>query len=235
MTKRTTQRRYVYLMERVTKRGLGSILTGRREIKIGVGVRPKTRRTQVDRGIPGKIVLLYQKKVNSASRVETELHRTFKKHNFVVRGAKQGAGGTEFFRLTNSQIQQAKKILDQKAGIKQKTLALFRNLPSLDYRSIYLSLIKLIKMLLLPIELNCSEDSIINTLQLLISQENLIDEKLVENRPQDHKILGEIYEEIGPNKFAVLLNYIGGHIELAEVKGAIQVLNLIEPSENGKI
>ncbi len=104
-------RRYVYLMERTSQRTWSSIVNGRREIKIGVSKNTKQRHRTVDLGIPGRVVILDQYKVDKASRVETELHKLFEAHNFTVKGAKAGSGSTEFFRLTNRQIRQARRIL----------------------------------------------------------------------------------------------------------------------------
>jgi len=118
------QTRYVYLMERVSNRDWTTIRQGRREIKIGIAKDTNQRNKTVDIGIPGKVVILDQYKVEKASQVETELHRIFKSHNFTVKGAKSGSGKTEFFRLTNGQIRQAKSVLRKRQ--RQKTPPLFR-------------------------------------------------------------------------------------------------------------
>lgn len=114
--RKSPQTRYVYLMERVSSRTTKSLLQGRREIKIGIAKNVNQRNRTVDLGIPGRVVILDKYKIKKASRVESELHKLFEKHNFTVRGAKEGSGGTEFFRLTNSQIRQARRILRKRSG-----------------------------------------------------------------------------------------------------------------------
>lgn len=108
------QRRYVYLMERVSNRDWDTVFSGQREIKIGIAKDARRRRRTVDLGIPGKVIILDKYKVDKASRVETLLHNMFKDKNFKVKGAKRGAGGTEFFKLSNRDIRQVKRILRRK-------------------------------------------------------------------------------------------------------------------------
>ena len=112
-TKRT-KRRYVYLMERVSQREWKSIRQGRREIKIGMSFDVKDRNRTVDLGIPGRVVIVDRFLCNNASQVERMVQKMYSKHNFHVKGAKKGAGGTEFYRLTNRDIRQAKRILRRK-------------------------------------------------------------------------------------------------------------------------
>lgn len=103
--------RYVYLMERVSRREWISILTFKREIKIGISKNPSQRVKDVTDGIPGKIKVRAIYRVKEASRVESRLHRKFKKWNFKPKGAKKGAGGSEMFRLSASQLIDLKREL----------------------------------------------------------------------------------------------------------------------------
>lgn len=112
--KRRPARRYVYLMERTSGRTWKTIITFRREIKIGVARDVNQRLQQVIDGIPGTIVLVYEKKVDRATTIEAQLHRQFSQYNFRVTGAKKGSGETEFFRLRDSHIRQAKRALNQR-------------------------------------------------------------------------------------------------------------------------
>ena len=112
--KRRPARRYVYLMERTSGRTWKTIVTFRREIKIGVARDVNQRLQQVIDGIPGTIVLIYEKKVDRATTIEAQLHRQFAQYNFRVHGAKKGSGETEFFRLRNGHIRQAKQALNQR-------------------------------------------------------------------------------------------------------------------------
>lgn len=115
-----TKRRSVYLMERKTRKTLRSIITFKREIKIGISNDAQVRRDQVNSGIKGNIVLIVSYRINEASKVEAELHKKYKDANFTIRNAKKGAGGTEFFRLSTREVTEIKKELAKKAGIKDK-------------------------------------------------------------------------------------------------------------------
>lgn len=114
MKKKKPITRYVYLMERVTEREWSSILRGLREIKIGVAKDSSERQKQVDRGIKGRIVLRDEFKVDVATRVESELHKKYSHCKFKPKGAIKGAGGSEFFKLSNSEIKQIKRRLGSK-------------------------------------------------------------------------------------------------------------------------
>jgi len=112
-------KRYVYLMERNP-----SILSwiigffgGRREIKIGVAKNAEERELHVDSGIPGRVVVIDKYLIREATKTEAELHKKFRKHRFTVREGKRGSGKTEFFRLTNSQIQEIREILRERKVI----------------------------------------------------------------------------------------------------------------------
>lgn len=111
MRKRKPLTRYIYLMERVTEREWSSILRGKREIKIGVAKNAEERLKQVDRGIKGKMILLDEFKVEKATTKEAKLHRDYKRFKFKPKGAKKGAGGTEFFKLSNKQLGEIKSSL----------------------------------------------------------------------------------------------------------------------------
>lgn len=120
--KRKPMRRYVYLMER--NPSLWKELFGmKREIKIGVAKSAKDRLQDVNAGIPGDVVLLEKYLVEEATKVEAHLHQIFKNQRYTVRGAKSGSGKTEFFKLNNQQVRQAKEILEQKQEV--STLSFF--------------------------------------------------------------------------------------------------------------
>jgi len=114
--KRRPMRRSVYLMERKTNRTWRSILTGKREIKIGIAKNSEERHQSVDNGIPGRVVIIAEYRVDRASSIEAQLHRKYKSDNFTVKNAKRGAGSTEFFRLTNSEVRDIKRFLRKKSG-----------------------------------------------------------------------------------------------------------------------
>lgn len=114
--KKRPSRRYVYLMERVSNRDRETIKKGRREIKIGIAKNPIIRHNRIDLGIPGRVVILERYKVDQASRVESFLHKKYKKHNFTVKGAKKGSGATEFHRLTNRDIRDIRRYLKNQAS-----------------------------------------------------------------------------------------------------------------------
>ncbi len=114
MGKRKPITRNVYLMERISEREWSTILGGRREIKIGVAKDSSERQKQVDRGIKGEIILLDEFKVDVATRIESELHKKYSHCKFRPKGAKRGAGGSEFFKLTNRQIREVKRELGGK-------------------------------------------------------------------------------------------------------------------------
>ena len=123
--KRKPARRYVYLMERTTGRTLLTVVTLRREIKIGVAHDLDQRLEQVANGIPGTIVLIYWKQLDRATTIEAELHRRFSRHNFRPKGARYGAGRSEFFRLTNAQIREAKRALNKREEALQDWIFFF--------------------------------------------------------------------------------------------------------------
>lgn len=84
-----------------------------RQIKIGIAKNTKQRHEDVDAGIKGKVVVLNTYLIDSASRVEADLHKQYKKHRFTARGAK-GSGKTEFFNLTTKQINDIRRTLRKK-------------------------------------------------------------------------------------------------------------------------
>lgn len=91
-------------------------MTGRREIKIGISKRPRKRRQSVDAGIKGRVILLCEYKVKQASKVERDLHNRFEDWHMPIRDAKKGAGGTEFYRLSNRQVRRAKRVLEMESA-----------------------------------------------------------------------------------------------------------------------
>lgn len=84
-----------------------------RRIKIGIAKDVKDRHNDVDAGISGNVILLCEYLVDEAAKVESHLHDIFKDKRYTERG-KRGSGKTEFFRLTNKEIRQAKSILQSK-------------------------------------------------------------------------------------------------------------------------
>lgn len=144
--KGNTLRRFVYMFERIDNKTLRSRIQGRREIKIGIAKDAYLRASQVNRGVPGTIVILRKFKVDNASHVETFLHRKYKAFNFEVKGAKDGAGGTEFFRLTDAQIRRIEKTLSQKS---KKRFSVFEEDEDFDTPPIILVFILSIGLMIL--------------------------------------------------------------------------------------
>lgn len=103
--------RTVYLMERTTNLEADSVSRGLREIKIGVANDSIRRNKEVDRGIPGDVKILDEYVFDDATRIESALHKIFQDWKFVPRGAKKGAGGTEFHKLTQAQVDVLKNLL----------------------------------------------------------------------------------------------------------------------------
>lgn len=117
-------RRSVYLMERKTNRTWQTILAGKREVKIGIAKNSEERHQAVNNGIPGRVVIIAEYRVDRASSIEAQLHRKYKSKNIAIKNAKRGAGSTEFFRLSNSDIREIKRFLEKKSG-KQKEGSIF--------------------------------------------------------------------------------------------------------------
>lgn len=113
--RKSTRSGYVYLMERTSNRKPWTVLTGQREIKIGIAKKPTDRQKDVDRGIPGRVVLLEQYKIRDVFAVESYLHRLYRSRNLKIR-AKPGSGGTEFFRLNGWQLYQVRRKLRKESG-----------------------------------------------------------------------------------------------------------------------
>lgn len=115
--RRRTLTRYVYLMERNPSlfRSFLGLFIRVREIKIGIAKSTKQRHADVDQGIPGKVVVIASYTIEQASKTESYLHQLFKEHRFTVKGAKSGSGKTEFFKLTNLEIQKAESILQRRS------------------------------------------------------------------------------------------------------------------------
>lgn len=107
--------RIVYLMERVSGREFESVINGKREIKIGIAKDADDRERQVDKGIPGKVILIFERRIKSASQLEAALHQLYKEHNFKVKGGKRGSGQTEFHRLSNGDVREVKRIIARRS------------------------------------------------------------------------------------------------------------------------
>lgn len=111
--------RFVYIMER--RRFLG-FLRKTREIKVGVSNDPRRRRNEVEDGIPGRFVIRKVYRTPDAFKIEAEVHKNLKKFRFKPKGAKRGAGGSEFFRLTPAQIRDLRRHLADKTRPKKPPL-----------------------------------------------------------------------------------------------------------------
>lgn len=107
-------RRSIYLLERITKRRFSSVLSGKREIKIGIAKKYKDRHQTVDAGTPGEVIILAEYTIDKASTVEAFLHRKYNAANFTVKGAKKNAGGSEWFQVTNRELKEIKKYLESR-------------------------------------------------------------------------------------------------------------------------
>lgn len=90
--------RYLYLMERVSRKSLYSKATFQHEVKIGIAKNQKRRHAEVNKAIKGKVVLAMQIKVLRAYRREQFLHRLFAASRFRIKGG-NGGGRTEWFYL----------------------------------------------------------------------------------------------------------------------------------------
>ena len=112
--KRVPMKRIVYLMERKTNREWRTLFSFKKEIKIGITKDLEERHKTVNAGIPGKVVVLEKYLLERASTVEAALHEKYKESNFKVKGAKRNAGGTEFFRISNVELNQIKKELSER-------------------------------------------------------------------------------------------------------------------------
>lgn len=109
--------RNIYLMERDPSvlRWFLAFFFKVRQIKIGVAKNSRQREKQVDSGIKGKVVFLTEYEVEAATRTESHIHKIYKADSFKPRVNKRGSGETEFFKLSNSQIQEIKSILSKRS------------------------------------------------------------------------------------------------------------------------
>lgn len=99
--------RYIYLMERKTKRSRWARLTFQREIKIGIAKKPKSRRSSVNSSIKGNIEILVCRRVLFAERIEKgKLHKMFSDSRYKMKGIKGKTGGglTEWFFLSSTEL-----------------------------------------------------------------------------------------------------------------------------------
>lgn len=115
--KRTPMTRNIYLMERNPSvfRFWIAFFFKVREIKIGVAKNSQQREKQIDSGIKGKVVFLVEYRVEAATRTEAQIHKKYKSDSFKPKVNKRGSGETEFFRLSNIQIQEIKSTLSRKS------------------------------------------------------------------------------------------------------------------------
>lgn len=126
--RRKAKKRMVYLMERVTGREADTVARGLREIKIGVANVTDERNKQVDRGIPGDVKILAEFLFDDATRIESALHRLFLDWKFVPKGAKKGAGGQEFHKLTDEQVDVILRLL----RVNGKRRRIYPSLPKIN-------------------------------------------------------------------------------------------------------
>jgi len=87
-----------------------------RIIKIGISKNSNQRKKEVDSGIKGKIILIDCYLVEAATRTESHIHKLYKSDSFKPKVHKKGSGETEFFKLSNSQIQEIKSILSRRSA-----------------------------------------------------------------------------------------------------------------------
>lgn len=87
-----------------------------REIKIGVAKNSQQREKQVDDGIKGKVVFLYEYWIDAATRTEKEIHVKYKDFKFKPPVHKKGSGETEFIKISNRQIEEIKSTLSRRSA-----------------------------------------------------------------------------------------------------------------------
>lgn len=102
---------YVYLFERISLRSLASILTGQREIKIGITEREdvKDRLKEVDRAIVGKVIKIHHQWYENPLKEEKRLHDIFESEKFRPKAVRPGGGQSEWFRMSKSEFRQLRR------------------------------------------------------------------------------------------------------------------------------
>ena len=83
---RKTDFRFVYIMFNPTSG----------KTKIGISKNVESRRTDIDKEVEGRVVVLTAHRFFSAEKVEVSLHRRFKKYHAPMRS---GTGKTEWFQM----------------------------------------------------------------------------------------------------------------------------------------
>ena len=114
-TNQSSQRRYVYVMERTTSRTWRTLMSGRREVKIGVAVDSHRRKNEVDRDLPGRVRLVDEYLCNDANAVEAALHDRYSGNRFTPKNAGRASGRTEWFRLTTFQVSHLRRTLKRES------------------------------------------------------------------------------------------------------------------------
>ena len=95
---------HIYIMQRKTKQEKETRFW-HLEVKVGISNSPQRRLKEIDKAIPGSIVLLRIWRRPYAQELEQSLHKKYSAYSFVPRRAKEGGGKTEWFRLTRIQYQ----------------------------------------------------------------------------------------------------------------------------------
>lgn len=115
--KRKPMTRNIYLMERngSSLRWFLAFFFKARIIKIGVAKDSRQREKQVNSGIKGDVVFLTEYEVESATRTEAHIHKLYKSDSFRPKVYKRGSGESEFFKLSNRQINEIKSILSSRS------------------------------------------------------------------------------------------------------------------------
>ena len=93
---------HIYIMQRKTRREKETRFW-HMEVKVGISNLPPRRLKEVDKAIPGEVVILRTWRRPYAQELEQSLHEKYSRYSFIPRRAKAGGGKTEWFRLTHVQ------------------------------------------------------------------------------------------------------------------------------------
>lgn len=102
-------------MERTTRRSWKTLLTGKREVKVGVAVDSQRRHSEVNSAMPGRVRLIDEYLCDDANAVESAVHDRYKAHRFTPKDAGRSAGRTEWFRLNDMQVSAVRRTLKRES------------------------------------------------------------------------------------------------------------------------
>ena len=97
--------RNVYLKELIDgrKRKTADGKRGRR-VKICIAKNVEKRHKQIDAGLPGHLVSISKYRLAFSHKTEQALHRRYKRYHTPVKNLKPGAGGSEIYTISTSQL-----------------------------------------------------------------------------------------------------------------------------------